>query len=677
MKESLKGAYSKSLEFVSSYFKCETLPVLIADDNDATAVREYVEYTHTTQIGNTKTHHYLTWLLRPTTLDVQNDFHNFLTRYFVTEMADAFRTPEDKPLEYLINLFKHFVCDNDIEPKTLSEIKIADLPRQLRSQQVTTAHSKESNVYTNPTKLFNKEYENWHINKGFFEQKRVTLNGVSYPMVRKDNLNLGIILKKQNLEPVLRALIKLWIIHQVVTQYEIEDLKNNDFFNEESLDKTLENLQTQIQGNLVHLLQLLPSERIALAQKAHVNNRFTLSPFMYQLSQRIAFVKLFTGLATYDIHQNTDPHLKLYQKWYFYFQSYINLSLSIHLLSICKRNFIKAKSTLKKFSSAKKNLWALCKGYFRLILSLYTLLWLPFIAAYFAMIGITSLPFSILRKVFRISFGGLVDKILTGFEAVKDLALGSIMFTFSFNALSLIATTYFPLSVTIGSSVAFYTIVLLFSPILIWGIIGHFVDTYPRWERINGVWVHKTESDLSAALRSIGTLTSHALVGLHSFIAFTGLIGYSTVAFVSFLIYKLNHNVTQKLLASATLVDQKMNLNHSAKFKKHLNELQSKLATNTCSDTDKELLVTLTKCQLNDQSKKDLQAFMTAKVEDTTVVERSIYRIALTQIHKETYLPSWKLVQKLHNEVKPENAELKTSVEALHQIYSTRLASIV
>lgn len=677
------------LNQINNNFQCQEKsiykqppPGLDPSEYEKLGIEKYAEFTHTTGFGNTKTEHYNIIVLMPSTINFQEKFHDFLMRDFPTKMAETFNCDDKDQLEYLIILLQNFVCDADIVPERLSNIILADNPRQLRSESISQQFKKESDIYTCPTDIFVTEYENWSLETGFWIFRgihRIKLDHISYIKTKKENLELKNLLKQENLEPILRFLIKSWIIHQLITQFnENEDkIKAHNFFKDQNVEELIETLQSKIKEAVTALINLPPNERKQAARLNEINNRFSLPPVIYQLLQRISFIKLFVGSATYDIHKNTNLNLGSFQKFYFYFGTYLNFSLSNYLFDMSIKDFAKAKSILNKVAHKKKQLSALAEGILTLLRSVYTILWLPFFAVYFALIGISSIPFSLVRKLFKISFGETLDKTLTVLEAIKDLTIAVFAGFFAYQWISYVGIAIFgSVGMGIGSKFAFFTLVTALSPLLLVCLPEHHSSTFPKWVSYNyGPWVYKKQSSYKDLMDYIGQVSRNTLIKIHAFIGGIFLIGFLAIAFSQLLIYKIR-KANSSLPNLDFLNAQKQNINHSNAFKKLISNLSSRLENETSNEEDLQYLSALGACQLAENDKSYLKRYLQEKSNDESIPERNVYRFDLAQIDKPTYLPSWKLIKNLNDDVMLKNDPvLKEVVTNVYKQYTTHFSN--
>ena len=319
-------------------------------------------------------------------------------------------------VDYAIMLFKHFIHDGERTPSNITEVQIKDTPLQIKSEDISEIEE-ESNFYNDPSLVFNKTYENWEVNLG-----HVKLDGGRFPFAKNKDINLQDLLKKENLSPLMRLLTKLWIINQVKTHYQEWELNPTFFHDKENIESILDNMCADILLKIEALAKYTPSERNTTNTEEQ-ENRFGFSAFKYKLAQRLSYLRMFVGHVQSDIHQITDTKLSLASQISFYVQTHLNIVLWRFLFSQIKNGFKESYHCIREFSAGKSAIRSLLRGFSQLLKSSYLTLWLPFLAAYFSVIGLTSIPTVLARRALKIRFAGKFDFAFTVFEMVKDLAI--------------------------------------------------------------------------------------------------------------------------------------------------------------------------------------------------------------------------------------------------------------
>ncbi len=690
MKDALKAVFGDTLNELAEMLKlCDILEDLNVNVQcpDPENPRSFpaAVYSHTTtEFGNKEIRHFNIFRFMSTTIDLHADFQQFLTRDFVTKISEVFDIDSEEEstvsANYLALLFQHFVHDGNTIPSSIADVVInINGKKEVRSEAIIKQYKKESQLYFNPLGPFLKKYENWEI-----KSNKVNSPRFGYiSEIHKNNVSLEVALRDQYMVPLLRHFIKLRIIHLCVSQIASEALEQNNFFRNAGLEKILENLQTSILEEMHTILQLSNAERKKLAALANSTNTYSLKPILQKLAQHISFVKLFTGHVDYDIHNKNDKNASFLSKAKFYFNSYINGSVSKYIANRISKYARKSFISLRKFITGQENKKTLIGGFFNLIKSLYLSMWLPFLAAYFTVSGLTSMPFSLLRKAFSISFGGKWDKRLTILEAIKDSVLiyfGAPYAYTIFNAIGTFALGSVGLS--LGSTAALYTSAILLSPFLIayspTMLIDYFTFT-PGWYVTNGIRYYREVNYFTETAEGLKSFASNTFLAIHGLIAASALVVYAAVAVTGFALNKLVTFCTPKKCTKNEVFTHSQNLNHPLKFRKLLGELYGKLDEGTCDQNDTKILADLYETQLAPNKKKLLADYLTAKMGEENTPEKGTYKMALTQIEREgKFLPSWKLINRLHNELPKEqivSPELTAEVERLHSEYSTRLSA--
>jgi len=668
----LSAVYPQALKRISEGFICKEWDAYIepGSDHPFDNTSPFAVYDKTIYGVNEETIIYSIRYLAPVQIDIQPDFRNFIERDFVLKIANIYSVnPGVDSIKYLTMLFQNFVHDGDFIPTSVNHIIINDNPKQISSETIAQEYKKESVLYTHPTSIFQKQYENWNVNRG-----TVTLSGVRYRQASQSELNLDSVLKQQHLTPLLRYLIKLWIIHQLISVFDKNALEENEFFGIENLAEKLEELQKNIHSKINALLDLSIEERLQKAQETS-ENRFLLSPLLFNLSQRISFLRLIVGHSTYDIHHCSNTNLNLFSRAMFYLKSYSNFSLNKFLLMMIAKDFTKSKSAVKNFIYGNENVSSLFKPFLRLLKSLYLILWFPFFAAYFATIGLTSIPFSLVRKGLKISFGGWIDKMITTVETVKDITLALLGSPLAFSLFTEIgAACLGTVGLSLGASFAFYFGILVVSPILLISLPDSY-DTYPRWVRIHGVRIYEIDSDYNRLIDFVKMLSLFRIVSIHALVAGLAFIAFTGVSVCGFFAVKVKQLFRHKQFKPTELRSQLQNLNHSPAFKQLIKSLAQKLETTSCDNDDNKMMSMLFQCKLGDKEKLLLKSYLLEGLKDDSIPEKNTYRLALQHIDRDHYLPSWKLIDRLKNEFTEYQVEpqLKASVDQIHQVYSEHL----
>lgn len=670
--------YAEALQNIKERFVCPDIPRHIDNPHHpgsrAFAVFSRIEVTReiNREVRNIiyDIHH-----LVSNGLDLNQVFRNHLERFFAIELAKIFSI-ENKSKDYLKMLFTYFVHDGNAAPHSIHDVTIDSIPREICAESISIQYKRESTFYSQPTALFGEKIENWDTQL----DDDITLGGQRYPKARRNDLIGGDLLRQQQLDPLLRHLIKLWIIHQVIQPENQELLEENDFFNGGNLEQTILNLQNGITKEIEALLAKPIRQRQNEAAVEARANRYHLSPSLYDLTQRIPLLKFVVGHSIGDIHSFKEANTTRSSRMKYFLRSHLNLSLSQYLFKKSMNAFVKSKATLKDFIAGETRTQSLFMAFFKLLKSVYIILWLPFLGSFFTLMGLTSLPFSFIRKASNISLGGSLDKIITAIESVKDIFLLYLMVPvlysiFLTGSAMLLGTA----GVNIAAVLTLATLCTVMSPLFLLALPNSFLE-YPRWVQLQGVWHYQEQSEYDLLKGLLTELSSIRIVNIHVAIATTAFVLFSTVAFGGRLLKKaLDFLVPQKLLRS-DLQFQLRNLNHSPQFRKTLAELNSRMETNACTTEDYDLLVNLQQCKLTTHQKLRLKDYLSKQVESDETADRRTYTVALSMIDHPAFLPSWKLVHRLNEALPTErdiDPNLREAIQKANAVYSTRLNSYV
>lgn len=666
---------SNAQQYVKDYFTLQPISVLVEDPFHPNAI-EYQQHLRTETHGNVERVYYQSRSLVNKECIIRNDFQHLFSTYFCTQMAEYVNFQEDTDLDYIASLFSHLVNDGEVLAQSIQDVQVKDFPASVRSEHFAKEHKQESDLYSNPAEIFNKTYENWHIRSGWMDQRKVTIAGVTYSIVDGDDVNLKDLLKKENTEPTLRLMIKLWVIHQLITQCDMGKIAEHEFFKVHNLEEVLKDLQTKICDKITYNINLSFEERRQLAT-SNSTNYFSLSSIKYQLAQKLSFLRLLVGHANFDVNQNVDPTLTRGERFRFYLSAHLNISVIRYFFENLKKQYAKTKSLVLKFTQERKDIKSLSKGFFTFLATLYATAWFPFIALYFSLTGITSLPFSLLRKALGVKFGGLGDKALTVFEVAKDFSLligGGFYAVSAFTSIGafLLGTT----GLSIGISFGFYVGILATSLLLLACLPEHKMYTFPGWVKDpHGAWVYKEESDYTGILNFINAVSSSTFVAIHAFIAAVALGVYTSVALGGLLMHKVRNFLHPKPSEDA-LKNCSQNLNHSVRFKNFIAALMSKLKENKCTPEDDEHLAVLSTCQrIVENNREKFDKFLEEKIEDDTVESKNVFRFAQDNMKKtKAFIPSWKLIDRMKQDLADQpSSQLKDGVEQIHEAYHEKL----
>ncbi len=674
MREELKTCYRDICDRISQDFFCEELSAFtqISEDFpwDPEADLDVVYAAVLVGLRGRNRPVYDIARFRSDPVDIQKDFQELLERAFLPKMAATFSANN---IDFMMVLFQHFVHDGEFTPTAISEVTLSDVPPEIKSEAIALHYQEACEIYAFPTSLFVKEYENWNVNAGY-----ATIRGDIYPMASESNMAVDSILKKENLTPILRHVIKLWIIHRLVSEFKIEDLKNSKFFNTPDMESELMALQQNITDKIKNLLRLSQEERRAVAKSKKSENIYSLSPWIFKLAQRFPLFKIFVGHSHYDIHQCRDQKLSFRSQVLFYLQSHLNLVFWKYLFSKSKKNWLKSKTAAHKFIAGEARWTSLPKAYWQLLKSCFLILWLPFIGTYLTVSGLTSLPFSGLRQTLGLSFDGWANKSITVIEALKDLGLLAIALPLTYlglTAISAVCLGTFGLELAAIST--YYLFMTLSFPILL-VLLEESFHTFPGWVVVNGYKVYKEQSDYASYTQMLRGISTNKLISLHGFIlvftlaAFTGIVG------ISYLVNQALQFFNPKRLNNEELYNQVQNLSHSLKFRKFLASLAQKAESLSSDKTDQETLSTLYLCKLPEKQKKTLKEYLKQKLADESTPDKRTLSLARQYIDAPSYLPSWKLIDRLKRELPDESSpELKEAVKRIHDVYSNKLTHCI
>lgn len=679
MTDALNSVYTNAIKNINENLEFDPVQIITeCPAEDHPNVFYAAEYSHTTG-GNVKTKHYNIRQMMPSTIETQDDFQNLFTRNMVIQIAEAISL-EDKSdtAEYLAALLQHFVHDGHSAIDSIVDIKIEDNPKGIYSEDLIKKYKKECSLYCQPTQHFASEYYNWSMNGSV----QLSVNGHTrnFHQITRKNIFLNDILKDQNVTPVLQHLIKLRIIHLCVSQLNDPQLKEHLFFKNADLNNILANLQTEIQEKIQKIIDLPLDERKKVASLKNDENRYSLSPLLHKLGQHISVVKLINGHASYDIHQLADTKLTFSQKLKFYLKSYTNSNIIEYLAQRLYKNLSKSARTSREFIKGQEKVKTLPFAFLKLMKSIYLMMWLPFLSAYFIASGLTSLPFSLLRKGLSISFGGKWDKALTGIEFLKDFSLIYIGLPIAFTLFTTIGTSILGTSgLSFGTAAIFYTAATLVSPFLLIGLVDHY-GFKPGWYRQqNGVLVYREHSYNTETINLIKAISLNPLVAIHACVAASALIAFTAVNITGYALNTIKEFFSLKKCTKNELQIHLQNLNHGKNFKQLLVGLMKNLNENKCENSDEKLLNTLYQSQVAPEKKPLFENYFTQKIAQQDTPNKQTLTLAKMQLTKEVrYLPSWKLIDRLHTELSTEenpNVELRNEVERLYKIYEGPLAT--
>ena len=673
---SFNHIYSDAVKHIGENFHFPTIPTYVvcpAEDHPA----RFVAAKHMRTIGFATKHYVRKWMM-PSTLNPQDDFVDLLNKDAVISISDRFRIDNPEPAEYLAVLFQHFVNDGYITPNSIAEVKIGEHPTAVFSEHIIKQYKQECVLYNQPTASFLREYPNWKKTGDI----RFSDNHQTYtvPEITENNLFLNDILKKEYVTPLLQNLIKLRIIHLCLSQIDNPSLQQHAFFQHASLKNALSTLQQDIQEKIHAITALSFEERQAKALVENSANHYGLSPIVQKLAQHISFAKLINGHAFYDIHQLSNSQLPLSKKLKFYLKSYTNSSIIEYIATRSYKNVNKSLKTVRLFITGQEKIKTIPFAFFNLLKSIYLAVWLPFLATYFVTSGLTSVPFSLLRKTVGISFGGKWDKALTGFEALKDMALLYIGLPLAYSLLTTVGISLLGASaLSFGSAAGFYSGLAIVSPFLLFGLPDHFRFT-PGWYITNGVTHYIGESYNTILINAIKAASVNSFVAIHLTLASITLIIFSTVSIAGYTLNKAKEFFApNKQCQRNDLMVHNRNINHSQSFRKTLGELIKKLDDNSCKAEDIELLQSLFKSQLDSAKKPLIIDYLNQKISEKNTPNKNVFTIANSQLKQNgAFLPSWKLINRLNTELAQEkgtNPELRNEVGRVYKLYTGPLAA--
>lgn len=684
MMSSLKLVFADVLRKLA-IFDLENIRVhIICPDvrnNRALPAAEAIERVN---IGNNTTRiNYNVFPLMESHVKLGQDFDSFLNRDFVASISDAFdleKKGDDatQQIAYVASLFKHFVHDGEYQPDLIDEVEIKNIPNhEIQSEDVIKNYKDEVNLYVDPTRFFLKEYDNWKL-----LGKKVFLNGFERHLVVKKKISLGEALRAQFAAPLLRHLIKLRIIHLCLLLSEKHSLKSNSFFKNENLETVLEKLQNTTQEAIQELLTMPHSKRKELAKKERDENPEDLRPIIRRLTQHIPALRLLTGHVFYDIHQNYNKNSTFIFKAVLYIGSHANANVIIYMLSRIYKSFKKSFLSLRKFIKGEESANSLFGGFFNLIKSLYAAIWAPFIASYLVVTGLTSLPFSLLRKVFSVSLGGKADERVSILEAIKDSILVIIAAPYAYTLFTSVSEYLLgSVGLSVGGTAFLGASLIILAPFLT-PLVQDYYQFTPGLYQINGQMMYVKESTITSLVDGLKALGANALIALHSFVLVCALASYIGIAAIGRLLNTLKSlcENKEKECTKNEVFAHNQNLNHAPEFKKRLGEVFVKLDEGTCDKNDHLFLAGLQQAQFNPNKKTLLENYLRGQAKKGAIQpeEQSIYNMALIQMKKEKvpFLPSWKLINRLHDDLHKAsgaNKDLVAEIERIHQVYTSRM----
>lgn len=624
---------------------------------------------------------YTLYHFAPSTVKLSDDFNNFLMRNFIVKISETFDIESHaEPAKYAKMLFQSFVHTGENHVYTMDDIVINNA-RKAVSDKLNKKYPAESEVFHAFQYDFNTDVKTWEIDdtRLIRADERNT-----FPTARPTTLYLGHS-EKNYIQFLLQQLTKLWIIHQCVSHIDHALLKKEAFFDVPDLQNTLENLQKEIGQKIEDVINIPLEQRESREAEFHLvvaKDTTDLSPRKFDLMQRISFAKWFYGHANYDVHYDANRKSTLLSKVWFYLHTYANVDLSKAFLKIIVKNFNKSGAMLRTFILREEKTTSLRDGFLKLLKSLYMTIWFPFLATYFMVSGLTSMPFSWFRKALSIPFGSKWDGRLTIVEIIKDsilICLGAPLAYEIFTAVGAfcLGTT----GLAFGTASAFYIGAAVISPYLLLTMIGHPLFT-PGWYQtcVNSVChppYYRKQSDFMDVIDLLKGISSNAFISIHGFFAGSALVLYGSTAIIGYGVQKLKtffKAAPPKQCTQAEIKIHTQNLNHTQKFRQLLGKLIGKIQDKTCDDVDNQLLATLYTCQLEPVQKQLLQTYLEEKMKEDNLEGKVTYKLALNQIQKDTYLPSWKLIDRLQKELTPENA-LKGVVDNIHESYTQKLAA--
>lgn len=666
--------YAEALQNIKHRFIFRDIPRHIENPHHPHS-RAFAVFSRIEINGNVRNHIYVIHHLVSNALDINQFFRNNLERFFTIELAKTFSI-ENKSKDYLKMLFTYFVHDGNSAPHSIQDITIDSIPRKIHAESISIQYKHESALYSQPTVVFGEKIENWDTQL----DDDITLRGQRYPKARKKDLILGDLLRQQQLDPLLRHLIKLWIIHQVIQPENQGLLEENDFFNGDNLEQAILDLQNAITKEIEALFAKPIEQRQNEAAAEARANRYHLSPPIYDLTQRIPLLKFVVGHSVSDIHSFKEANTTRSSRIKYFLRSHLNLSLSQYLFKKSMNAFVKSKATLKDFIAGETSILSLFMAFFKLLKSIYIMLWLPFLGSFFTVMGLTSLPFSLIRKAFNISLGGTLDKIINAIESVKDVFLLTLMVPVLYSIFFTGSTVLLGVGgLNIATILTSATLFTMLSPLFLIALPSSYLE-YPRWVQVEGVWHYQEESEYDILKGLLTALSSIRIVSIHVAIATTTFVSFSTVAFGGYLLKKAMDYIIPPKLLRGDLQFQLRNLNHSPQFRKMLAELNGRMETNVCTNADYDLLVNLQQCKLTSHQKSHLKAYLSQKIQSDEIEDKRTYTIALSMIDHPAYLPSWKLINRL-NEALPAESDidpnLREAIQKTNAVYSTRLNSYV
>lgn len=664
----------------------------------------YARYDHTEQDVNFERRIYHFHQLIAIKIRIDAKFVGLLDRQFIIEMGTHFDVDTKPDATYIAQLCQYFVHDGQAFPATIAQMQMSDLPSREVSEGIAERYKAESEFYTNPTAVFGEKFECWTVDHG-----TVLLDGGRYREAYRGNISLGEALKAQYLEPVLQLLIKQWILNQCLKHPQFETLKNNAFFNVDNLEAVIKQYQRSINDKIKVLCYMgMPARREA-AKKAAEHNAYGWSALHFQLAQRFSWLRLFVGHGKNDIHASKDPRISLWDKTKFYIDSYLNLSLSRYMVNAIRHNFTQAvadvqaviekpnyvapegdaqerplSSKITDYFKAKGNaLWYQYGGLFsatyHALKGVYLSLWLPFLASFVAVSGVTSAPFSLLRKMLPIPLGGQVDKAITVVEALKDGALLWFGLPIAHGLFVGAGTAALgSLGMSIGALFMNGLALTVMSPFILMFSPWHYFVTYPRWVIDQyGRHFYQEESDVKQMIKAAAGFGALRVVSIHGFFAVATMAVIAAVGVIGQYYHAAKSVLDQILFNENDLRTETANLNHPQAFRTFLGQLATKLEEHTNVQEDDALLTKLSQCKLTSDEKAELRRFL----QDNPGVKEEKPQTTLEIMHMAkpaAFLPSRILVNRLHAELADPQAPaaglsagLKAHINAIHDVYES------
>lgn len=646
--------YQSAIKMISEKFTCAQITV-----NQAPPYYDYLTFTNNfyaiyIRTENSKRYYDLLPIYS-TELNVRNDFKHLFEVDFMTEMANTF-TFEGKSnkKKYATMLFKEFIHDGDYPFSSLEDITVKSIPIRVNPRDIKPEFTTERDFYANPLRPFKRKYDNWLLT-----DSSVKFGSSVFREAKRREIFLDSILNDNGLTPLLRLLIKLWAIHVIKNNLSQEELNAIEFLNVKNLDEHLEGIERKIHENIDIFLTLKPQERRELFSARIDNIDSKASRRERKLIQTIPLLRLFYGHEDFDL--NAAPRYKVSRRSLALF--YIKKALNY---SILKKIFFVTKPSLKKtYDYAIKGIIekddSFMGNYFQMLKWFFTLLWTPFICAYFAVSGLTSMPTVLLRRLFGVKLGGGVDKLFTILECFKDVILlisvilaGGMMIGSLGTALLGSAMLQVGTNISIGIlttiSVAFF---LMFAPEL---LLDKFFGKFPRWTSYNGAKpIYETESLLDrsifnplAAVMSIPVISVHLVLLGFSFATYSSLTLLSIFARKIITLTSMFLEKTHSSKFNSKLLRfQIQNLNHPQAFRRLLAALAEKVDNSNYTKAEQTILTDIHACMLTENQKAVLNRYLDSKLADPDIENKSVYRLAKNNVGKKGYFLSWKLANEI------------------------------